>query len=66
MEKIKKILIISMTCGEGHNSVSRALKESFENEGYEAKIIQLYGYNEKKVAFENWQYLFACKYLKGI
>lgn len=60
----KKVLIISMTCGEGHNTVSKAIKEKLEEVGFEAKIIELFSYSEARVKFENWQYLFACKYLR--
>ena len=62
--KNKRVLIISMTCGEGHNTVSKAIKEKLEKIGFEAQITQLFSYSEKRVKFENWQYLFACKYLR--
>jgi processive 1,2-diacylglycerol beta-glucosyltransferase len=60
----KRVLIISMTCGEGHNAVSKTIKEKLEDFGFEAKIIELFNHSEKRVKFENWQYLFACKYLR--
>lgn len=64
MKNNKRFLIISMTCGEGHNSVAKALKEKLDLEGQETKIIQLFYHSERRVKFENWQYLFACKYLR--
>ena len=60
----KKVLIVSMTCGEGHNAVSKTIKEKLFDFGFEAKIIELFSYSERRVKFENWQYLFACKYLR--
>lgn len=59
-----RIIIISMTCGEGHNAVSKALLEKFKEEGFEGKIEQLYSYDEKEVINKNNLYLNACKYFK--
>ena len=59
-----KVIIISMTCGEGHNAVSKALLEKFKEEGFEGKIEQLYSYDEKEVTNKNKLYLNACKYFK--
>lgn len=61
---MKKVLIVSMTCGQGHNAVSKAISENLLRHGFEVKIIQLFSYSEKREKFENWQYLFACKYLR--
>lgn len=58
----KKALIVTMTCGEGHNSVSRSIKEGLINKGYQVKEIELFGYSPRRVRFENWQYLTASKY----
>jgi processive 1,2-diacylglycerol beta-glucosyltransferase len=58
----KKALIVTMTCGEGHNSVARSIKEDLVNKGYQVREIELFGYSPKRVKFENWQYLIAAKY----
>jgi processive 1,2-diacylglycerol beta-glucosyltransferase len=60
----KRVLIVSMTCGEGHNSVSKAIKQKLEDIGLECKIIELFTYSQKRVQFENKLYLFACKYFR--
>lgn len=59
----KKVLIISMTVGEGHNTVSKTIKEGLEKAGHEVQIAQLFGYNQKRLEYQNKQYLNACKYI---
>lgn len=58
-----KVLIISMTCGEGHNQIAKALKKALDDKNEEAKIIQLYGFSEKAVKNQNKMFLNACKYI---
>ena len=58
-----KTLIISMTCGEGHNQIAKALKAELDNRGEDVKIIQLYGFNDKEVAKQNKLFLNACKFI---
>ena len=38
----KNMVILSVSVGEGHNQVSRALKEEWEERGYEAVIIDVF------------------------
>ncbi len=57
-----KALIFSMTCGDGHNNMARSLAEQFDKLGVENKIVQTYGFNEKRVARENKQFLFVSKH----
>ena len=56
-----KILIFSMTCGQGHNMIAKSLSESFLNLGAETKIMQFYQ-TDKEIKRGNQNYLFACKY----
>ncbi len=58
-----KVLIISMTCGEGHNQIAKALKNALDDKKEEAKIIQLYGFSQKAVKNQNKIFLNACKYI---
>lgn len=61
-----RTLIISMTCGEGHNYIAKAIKNSLDKRGEDNKIIQLYGYSEKEVARQNKMFLNASKYIPHI
>ena len=61
-----KTLIISMTCGEGHNYIAKAIKKELDEKKEDSKIIQLYGFNEKEVQKQNKLFLSACKYIPHI
>lgn len=61
-----KTLIISMTCGEGHNQISKGIKAELDSRGEDNKIIQLYGYSEKEVKRQNDLFLFASKCIPHI
>lgn len=51
-----------MTCGEGHNSIAKSLKQGFEkSEGTTCEIVQTYGFDEKRVEKENQRFLNTCK-----
>ncbi len=68
MENIKnnnqtKVLIFTMTCGEGHNMIAKSISQAFNSKGVETKIVQTFGYNEKRVAKENKKFLWACKHI---
>ncbi len=58
-----KTLIISMTCGEGHNQIAKAIKNSLDLRGEECKIVQLYGFSDKATQKQNKMFLRACKYI---
>ena len=60
-----KVLIFSMTCGQGHNMIAKSLKESFEDFNSTVRIEQFYN-NPKKVKRANSQYFFVCKYFPKI
>lgn len=61
-----RTLIISMTCGEGHNQIAKALKKELEERGEDAQITQLYGFSEKEVKKQNKLFLNACKFIPHI
>lgn len=61
-----KVLIITMTCGEGHNSMAKAFQDKFQSLNIEAKTIQLYGYSKNKEEKENKTFLNAGKYVPHI
>lgn len=63
---MKKVLIVSMTCGEGHNAIARSISKKLEDKGAKTNIIQLFGYSQKRVERENKSYLWACKYIPKI
>lgn len=58
-----KVLIFTMTCGEGHNMIAKSISQAFNAKGSQTKIVQTFGYNEKRVAKENKKYLWACKHI---
>ena len=55
-----KILILSMTVGEGHNYAARAMKEYFAAAGAECEVMDTYGYVSPAIAQSlNKGYLWA-------
>lgn len=66
MDTPKKVLIITVTCGEGHNNIAKAIKNGIESCGSEAKIIDLFESNQSKRKHYNNIYLWACKYVPHI
>lgn len=61
-----KALIFSMTCGEGHNMMANSLAQAFISQGVETKIVQTFGYNQKRVERENKMFLWACSHIPKI
>lgn len=62
---MRKYLILTVTAGEGHNSMARAIKEKLEKEpNTEVKVIDIFkSYGKRgKVFFINDGYFAACKY----
>lgn len=62
---MKKVLLLTVTAGEGHNSVAKALKDKFESyENVEVKMVDIFkSYSSKaKVFFIDDAYRAACKY----
>lgn len=60
-----RVLIFSMTCGQGHNMIAKSLKESFEDFGATVKIEQFYD-SSKKIKRANNQYFFVCKHFPNL
>ena len=58
-----KVLIITMTCGEGHNMMAKALASQFEKHGAQIKIVETYGYDDRKVKSNNAGFLWLCKHI---
>lgn len=58
-----KVLIFTMSCGEGHNMLAKSLSQAFEKQEAETKIVQTFGYDEERVKKENKKYLWACKHI---
>lgn len=55
-----KILIATMTCGEGHNAIARSLRDGF-GEGHEVRIVDIYAHRGEKGGYED-TYLFFVHY----
>ena len=58
-----KLLILSMTVGEGHNSIAKSVAGEIEKLGVETKIVQVFGFDQARVEKENKKYLWACKHI---
>ena len=58
-----KALIITMSCGQGHNMIAKSLAEVFDKKGIENKTIQTYSYSQKQVEIENKKFLWLCKHI---
>ena len=66
---MKKILILTVTAGNGHNSAANAVKEQCEKLGAEVKLVDLlHEFCDKKtfVWVQEKGYPFVCQYLVGI
>lgn len=50
---MKKVLIISMTVGAGHNKIAKYYETKLDKKIYETKIVQLYGKSQKQVEKED-------------
>lgn len=61
-----KILLLSMTCGEGHNSIAKAVNNYLENRGVECKIVDIYRSDKKRQKFNNDAFLWALKHIPNI
>lgn len=60
-----KILILSMTAGEGHNSAARAMREYFAAKGADCEVVDTYGYISPAISNSiNKSYLWITKRAK--
>lgn len=62
-----KVLVLTITAGEGHNSTAAAIKEGIESRGVDCKVVDVYKLLSETLykAFSEG-YLFATKYLKKL
>ena len=58
-----RALIFTMSCGEGHNAIAKSIGQEFDKIGIENKIVQTFGFNQRRERRENKQYLWVCKHL---
>lgn len=65
---MKKILILSITAGDGHNAIGNAVKEKLLSLGYVVEFIDIIKQYSTKTAFNKFDkgYLFVCQYFIGI
>lgn len=61
MTNEKKVLILTITCGEGHNSMAKAIASEIQNQGSIAKIVDLFESDPKRLKSDNDNYLWCCK-----
>ena len=60
-----RILILSVTAGEGHNSTARALKSQFDSVGAECRVLDLYRFIWRPLGWGfNQVYLFMSSHMK--
>lgn len=57
-----RALIFTMSCGEGHNAIAKSIGQEFDKIGIENKIVQTFGFNQRRERRENKQYLWVCKH----
>ncbi len=58
-----KAVILTMTSGEGHNHVAKALAEQFQLNDIETQIVDIFAHDGLEYKFNSLGYVFACKYL---
>ncbi|MDQ0253910.1 UDP-N-acetylglucosamine:LPS N-acetylglucosamine transferase [Evansella vedderi] len=47
----KRMVIFTVSVGQGHHQVSKALQEEWEERGYKADIVDIFSYMKKRTAF---------------
>ena len=57
-----KGIILSMTSGEGHNSIAKVIASELAERGVETDIVDIFKHDGFEYRFNNWGYLFLCKY----
>ena len=61
-----KALILSMTTGEGHNSIAKTIAEELTARGIEADVFDIFRCDGFEYRLNKWGYLFLCKHLPKI
>lgn len=52
-----------MTSGEGHNRIAKVIAAELAERGIESDIVDIFRHDGFEYRFNNWGYLFLCKYL---
>lgn len=58
-----KAVILTMTSGEGHNQIAKTVAEKLRQMGVECEITDIFRHDGFEYRFNNWGYLFLCRYL---
>lgn len=58
-----KAIILSVTSGEGHNSIAKIIAEELAERGIQTDIVDIFRHDGFEYRFNKWGYLFLCKYL---
>lgn len=56
-----KCTIFTMTSGEGHNRIAKAVAEEFERRSVQCKIINIFRHDGIEYRFNDWGYRFVCE-----
>ncbi len=59
-----KVLVLSVTAGQGHNSIAAAVMEELEKSGVETKKIDILQTSKLRKFIANDLYIYACKHFK--
>ncbi len=59
-----KVLVLSVTAGEGHNSISKAVIQQLNEMGIENKMIDILKKDKLRQFISNDLYIYACKHMK--
>ncbi|MEG1706948.1 MAG: hypothetical protein RR291_05590, partial [Clostridia bacterium] len=58
-----KALILTMTCGNGHNAMANNCKKGFEAKGVEAKVYNIYESNRFEQKLFDKSYVWSCEHI---
>ena len=59
-----KVLILTMSSGEGHNSFARAISEECRNRGHEEEVWDIFSYDKLTHAFNEKGFVLLMKYFR--
>jgi len=57
-----KVVILTMTCGDGHNVISNALKRELQSRNVEAEVVNIYRSDKLRYNFNSIAYVVAVKH----
>ena len=58
-----KAVILSVTSGEGHNVIAKVIASELHKRNVQTEIVDIFKHDGFEYRFNNWGYLFLCKYL---